>query len=582
MSSSIFAQSKISGVSRVQEFQLEKHYERGLPPNLFADLQFADENGNGILEANENAILKLVLTNKGKGTAQGLQVRIIVEDYKSTKDLKLEDLKLDNTSEIPYLLPDKSYEINLPISASMNINTAEYKLKIKVLEHFGYDMDPAYLVLNTYAYQKPKLAFSGLEIVDYGEGTGSLVEDGQLQAGELVKAKIFIQNIGQNVAEDVQYHLKSLDPNIFIDGGAGRLGDMAIGEVKSFWVTISPNKRVHANGNLPLYLTANNIGHYGSITSYQLPLALNQKAPEAQILEVKADIEKLQKQVARFEYTSNKFTANVGKIINIREVPVSDNKRKNSVAVVIGIENYQELPPAPYAENDARIIKDYFRDAMGIEKVVIYTSKEAKGFFFDDVFNPDYGELQKAIIKGETDLFVFYSGHGVPSKNGEQIFLFPTDGRIARMDMQGYNLNKFYTNLERLGAKSVNVFLDACFSGASKRSEKIQTENLVAIKGIRVKPNVNQPWLDNPDFSVFTSSSYDETSLALDASQTGLFTYYICTGLLGEADLNGNNQITMGELYRYVKTEVMKTSKKISGVQTPEFHGNAEQVLVTF
>jgi len=219
---------------------------------------------------------------------------------------------------------------------------------------------------------------------------------------------------------------------------------------------------------------------------------------------------------------------------------------------------------------------------LGVNKVVTYTSDQARGLVFDDVFNPDYGELQKAVVKGQTDVFVFYSGHGIPSKDGEQIYLFPSDGKVARLNMQGYNLNVFYENLEKLGARNVMVFLDACFSGASKQSENIQTENLVAMKGIRIKPKLLKPWENNPGFSVITSSAADETSLALDASQTGLFTYYMCAGLQGNADTNSDNAITLGELYQYVREQVMNTSRKISGIQTPEFHGNPDIVLTEY
>jgi uncharacterized caspase-like protein len=210
----------------------------------------------------------------------------------------------------------------------------------------------------------------------------------------------------------------------------------------------------------------------------------------------------------------------------------------------------------------------------------MYTSEQAKGLIFDDVFNPAYGELQKAIVKGQTNVFVFYSGHGIPSKDGQQIYLFPADGRIERLETQGYNLNRFYENLDSLGAKSVTIFLDACFTGSSRRSESISTENLVSMRGIRVLPKINQPWATNPNFSVFSSSGSGETSLSFDASQTGLFTYFLCVGLQGYADKNQDKLITQGELYQYIKEEVMNASRKISGVQTPEFHGNPDLVLV--
>jgi hypothetical protein len=571
----IFGQEVISGKSSIKNFNIEPKYERGLPPNLFVDLNFEDENGNGILESEEKATLKLVVTNKGKGKAQGLNIHI-------DDNFKDENFSFNDNKQIYFLNPGESTEINIPIEAGFDVKTAEHKLKINVTEHFGYDMDPAFLVLNTLEYQKPKLVFSGLDIVDQGKETGAIIEDGQLQAGELVKVKLVVQNIGQNVAKNTKFTIESKDDNIYIEDNLGELGDFKIGEVKEFWITVSPNKRVNYEDKLPLYLNIEEELGYGNLENYQLPIALNEKPPKPNTLTVKADIEKLKKQVARFEYSSNKFTANVGNVKNIKAVTPSKTTRDSALALVIGVEKYTDLPPAPYAENDAEIIKEYFKTRLGINHVVTYTNEDVSGLKFDDIFNPDYGELQKSIIKGVTDVFVFYSGHGIPNKDGDKIYLFPSDGKIERLETQGYDLNDLYQNLENLGAKSVTVFLDACFSGVSKASEKISMKNLVLTKGVRIEPKIISPWIKNPNFSVFNSSAANETSLGFDPSQTGLFTYYLCLGLQGEADLNHDRKITNGELYDFVYSKVTETSKKIFGVQTPQFYGNREIILLEY
>ena len=98
-----------------------------------------------------------------------------------------------------------------------------------------------------------------------------------------------------------------------------------------------------------------------------------------------------------------------------------------------------------------------------MDKVYIYKSKDVTGYFFDNIFDPDNGELQKAIEKGVTDLFVFYSGHGIPSKDGTKVYLMPSDARIEAIDHQGYEINKFYDNLKALKAKSVTVYHGCMF-----------------------------------------------------------------------------------------------------------------------
>jgi hypothetical protein len=571
------AQEQIKGTSAVRDFKMQIAYKPGQPPNLYADLNFSDDNGNGILEAEEKALLKITLTNKGSGRAQGLKIKLaeILSNDQS--------LLVDGEKEIQILNPYKSVDLVFLFSAGINTITAKHKFKITVSEHFGYDMDPAYLEFQTYEYQAPKLAFAGLEIFDSGEGTVPLIKDGTIQPGEMVKAKIMVQNTGQKEAKNVSYKVTSGDPNVYLTQADGKLDDIKIGEVKEFWITISPNKRMESKNELPVFLSLSLDKAKGNLENFPLPLALNKKPPESNILQISADINSLLANLPVFVIDSNRFTANFGKIVDIREVTPSNTKRADAVAVIFGIEKYiNGMPEAPYAENDARIIKEYFKNRLGIDKIVLYTSEKAKGLIFDDVFNPLDGELQRAVVKGVTDVFVFYSGHGIPSKDGNQVYLFPSDGKITRLDIQGYNLNRLYRSLDSLGARNVTVFMDACFTGASRSSEKKSPENLVAMKGIRVEPKLYQPWDNNPNFSVFSSSGSGETSLSFDASQTGLFTYFLCSGLLGNADENHDRKITQGELFQYVREEVMHASTKISGMQTPEFHGNSDLVLVEF
>ncbi len=440
---------------------------------------FADKNNNGILEADESAKLQLSITNKGKGPAQGLKVQVNNDIYDPA-------LKIIDGVEIPFLYPGQSTEVSISIQAGRQIKSAEHKLKISITEFFGYDMDPAFLVLNTFKFQEPELVFSGLEIVDVGEGTLALIEDGQLQPGEQVKVKLMVQNIGQNVAINTKYSIKTNDENIYLKGNEGVLGDIGVGELKEFWITISPNKRVTTLEKLPISLSMQNDYNCGGINGMSLPVSLNQKPPDPQIVTVKPDLESLTKQVARFEYTSNKITANIDNVINISQVAPSQTIRPKSIAILIGIEKYNYFAPAPYAVNDVKTFENYCKYVLGISKVFTYTNEQVSGFFFENTFNPDFGELQKAVEKGLTEVFVFYSGHGLPSKNGEQIYLFPSDGRLEALEAQGYDLNKFYENLDKLQAKSVTLFIDACFSGVSRKTELYPTKNLVAMKGVLI------------------------------------------------------------------------------------------------
>jgi hypothetical protein len=571
----VFTQVTISGQSAPTKLTLTPEYKRGLPPILYANMSFADANNNNILEANESSTLTIEISNQGKGPAQSVNVTVTDLSHDPA-------LIIGKSQTIAFIYPDHKVRVTIPIRATMDISSGQKKLVINIRENFGYDMDPAYLLLNTLEFREPRLVFAGLSIIDNGPGTVAIQEDGKLQAGEQVKVKIMIQNVGHGTSVKTRFSVKSEDPNIYIENGEGEAGDLTIGDVKDIWISLSPNKRVITTTNLPVFLTLSNEVDRGCLKNFQLPLSLEQKPPDPVIIKVNPDIDKLTREVTRFEVTSPKITTSFANIIGIRQISPSKTKRKNAVAILIGIEHYDHFVPAPYAENDATVLADYFKNELGIDKVYIYRSKEASGYFFDNIFNPEIGELQKAVEKGVTDLFVFYSGHGIPSKDGTKVYLMPSDARIEAIEHQGYDINNFYDNLKSLKARSVTVIMDACFSGVSKSSEAYKAENLVAMKGIKIRPVVGQPWETDPNFTVFSSSGFDQTSLAFDPSETGLFTYFLCAGLQGKADLNGDNIVTSGELEQYVTAKVQETSVKISGLQVPQFHGDRQIPLVEF
>jgi len=154
----------------------------------------------------------------------------------------------------------------------------------------------------------------------------------------------------------------------------------------------------------------------------------------------------------------------------------------------------------------------------------------------------------------------------------KDIFLIPYDVDKAWIRDEGFSLNKLYADLGKLKARSVTVIMDACFSGGSRRSEAYATKSIANQKLVMIdETEMEQPWLNDPNFRVFTSSRGDQTSLGYDRSRSGLFTYYLAIGLQGEADKDGNGKVEMNELVDYVSEQVNNAS---DGAQTPQFYGD--------
>ena len=75
--------------------------------------------------------------------------------------------------------------------------------------------------------------------------------------------------------------------------------------------------------------------------------------------------------------------------------------------------------------------------------------------------------MWRLVRKGRSDIFVFYSGHGMPGLDDGRSYLLPSDGDPVRAEINGYPLDVLYSNLKKLKARSVFVAVDACFSGNS-------------------------------------------------------------------------------------------------------------------
>ncbi len=115
------AQEVVSGKSRPTKLTLTPEYERGLPPILYADLYFEDDNNNSILEATEKAHLTITIRNEGKGKAQGLIV--------SARDLNYDKaLKIGSARTIPFLLPDQSIQVVFPFEAGRDLRSSEHEI----------------------------------------------------------------------------------------------------------------------------------------------------------------------------------------------------------------------------------------------------------------------------------------------------------------------------------------------------------------------------------------------------------------------------------------------------------------------
>jgi hypothetical protein len=260
-------------------------------------------------------------------------------------------------------------------------------------------------------------------------------------------------------------------------------------------------------------------------------------------------------------------------------IPEGEKAGKFDVAVVIGNRNYSAsgIHDVEFADRDARIMKEYLVQTFGYDPDNILYAEDATFARFNELFGSerDYkGKLYDYVKEGVSRVFIYYVGHGAPDLESGEGYFVPVDANPQYIKSSGYRLQTFYDNLARVPAKKITIILDACFSGNSEKG--------MLFKGISpAMVKVKKEYASPTHALLITSAAVDQVSAWYPEKKHSLFTYYFLKGLRGEADLNKDRKITMGEMREYLKENVPYTARRLSGTeQTPVITGSDQEVIV--
>lgn len=245
-----------------------------------------------------------------------------------------------------------------------------------------------------------------------------------------------------------------------------------------------------------------------------------------------------------------------------KDIPKIDRINPNRYALVIGNENYYNYngtqtkePNVDYAINDAAIFYKYAISAMGIDpNNIIYDRNATSATMRSDI--KLVSQLMEPNVN-TAELIFYYAGHGYPDQGTNAPYLIPVDVNPANLE-SAIRLSEVYTKFGEMGARSVTVFLDACFSGVSRNGEP-----LIRDRGIRIRPR-NENLTGN--MVVFSAASGIQVALPYREQQHGMFTYFLLKKMQ-----ETNGQFTLGQLAEYLSQNVRTksiNSNKIS--QEPE------------
>ena len=262
------------------------------------------------------------------------------------------------------------------------------------------------------------------------------------------------------------------------------------------------------------------------------------------------------------------------KIEKLNPSKLKVKKSRNKVALIIGIEDYSQSPNATFANLDAKYFYEYASKGFGVKKenIKLMIDKEATLIKSIGVLSK---WLPSRIKSGETDLIIFFAGHGLASNDGKDLFLLSQDSDPDLLARTALSRTELFKEIIKLNPKSVTMFLDTCYSGVSRDEKTL----LASARPVRIIADEQ----DTPDnFTIFSASQLDQISSGLKDAKHGIFSYYLMKGLEGKADLNKDRNITNGELLAYMDENVAQKASELGRQQNPSLSGNEDKILLKY
>jgi len=512
------------------------------PARLDLKAEFADADGDGRLASGETAKLTVTVTNSGAGAAYGVSA--------SLEPASVVGLSYASRHFIGEVPADSSRTVSIPLKALAGVADESRVLTLSAVDANGFTADPFRVVFETRARRGARLALVEFKIKEAGG-------DGIVTPGELVEVLLRLRNDGAGAAEAAAVKLTGQGSDLFVQGEARRaLGALAPGQTAEIRYTIFSNTSLA--GDKMRFTAAMSEGADSWEAPVEIPLRRALGATRELVVKGKA-------------------LPGAGMPEEAVEKPTARGAaRADAYAVILGAEDYPKAARVSHARRDAGAFRQFAVGVLGVP------DDAAHLFFLDD--GVTLAELRKAFspngwlarrVGPESDVFVFYAGHGAPSLDGKGAYLVPQDGDPNYAVETGFLVDDMLQALNGSKARSATVWLDACFSGADRENRPL----LADARPLMLKADVRVP---DGKVALFSAASGNQVSSAYPEKRHGLFTWFSMRGLDGDADADKNGSLTTGELADFLGKSVSRAAGALDREQTPGFRGDRARVLATY
>ena len=279
-------------------------------------------------------------------------------------------------------------------------------------------------------------------------------------------------------------------------------------------------------------------------------------------------IEELQRQEYTFlSYENGKFVPSTPPPEVTRAAPAPTGQEsaptslyRESWAVVIGINDYQNWPKLRYAVNDAQSIDDVLVNKFGFkpDHVRKLLNGEATRTRIMQVLGDEFTDPGK--VQREDRVFFFFAGHGATRTmaDGRQIgFIVPVDADRENYYSTAISMTQLREATDLIAAKHIYFVMDSCYSGlALSRGGGTFSKDRSYLEEITRRTSRQ----------ILTAGGADQQVADDGPNGHSVFTWTLLQGLQGQADLDGNGFITASELGSYISPIVAQLSKQTPAV----------------
>lgn len=238
---------------------------------------------------------------------------------------------------------------------------------------------------------------------------------------------------------------------------------------------------------------------------------------------------------------------------NLRPTRIAGQK----YALIIGVSRYlnngKGIDNLEFADADARAIYDFLQEPeagrFSRENMLLLANEEATTVRIHEA-------LTSFVARAEANdvLLIFFAGHGAPDPRAQQnLYIITHDTSVADMPHTAISMHELRRYIDsNVKSKQLILLLDACHSaGVSTEGVRTLTNNLSHLY-------LRTLLYEEKGRAIITSSDVNELSNESTkwGRGHGVFTYYLLEGLKGDADINSDRLVSVGELFRYVRQKV--------------------------